>query len=478
MSQNNSVESSTRSLPNQLINPALQAALSCLDVQLEEELARYRRQRAGQPVMSARGLRRHQTRKSLDLISIEKPRGQTQQRALGMSTAPVMSFPFTRVNQTPVAEPSNETTEESMDHMDQLDVRSSAASEFGNALVSPSSTHSSAGNSRSEQRFREPITSPRQPAEMGSDLVPFATDQAPPEDYLESSEKLLQSLSEEEASVQSQKRSTNKLLTPLGVGSILLLLLSSVTLVYILTNRSTFTALGLDRWFGSTASNKAPSPTQTTVATSEPTKDTPVLNGPNLASDEFQDLNLNTLSHLKASPTPSASPSPVPPLPDLPKSGVTSVAPPVVPNTALPRRSSNLSSALLPPSVQPGTVPSAVAPLIVPTQAPASASAQAGNSNSQARGSQKSSSTSATSAETKEQAATTASGERKFYYVLVNDSSDRALEQAKKIVPDAYVESFPQGAQIQMGAFKTESEANTLVKELQQQGISATIYRP
>jgi cell division septation protein DedD len=66
----------------------------------------------------------------------------------------------------------------------------------------------------------------------------------------------------------------------------------------------------------------------------------------------------------------------------------------------------------------------------------------------------------------------------KYYYVLVNDAGKRSLEKVKTIVPDAYVENFPQGARIQMGAFKREAEATTLVEELKQQGISASIYHP
>jgi serine/threonine-protein kinase len=66
----------------------------------------------------------------------------------------------------------------------------------------------------------------------------------------------------------------------------------------------------------------------------------------------------------------------------------------------------------------------------------------------------------------------------KFYYVLVDSTNDRALEQTRKVVPDAYVRNFPQGNRIQMGAFLRESEATTLVEQLKQQGISASIYRP
>jgi serine/threonine-protein kinase len=71
-----------------------------------------------------------------------------------------------------------------------------------------------------------------------------------------------------------------------------------------------------------------------------------------------------------------------------------------------------------------------------------------------------------------------ASGRDQYYRVLINDVSDRALQQVKKIVPDAYVLNLPEGARISLGAFKKESEAKTLVEELRQQGISASINRP
>jgi serine/threonine-protein kinase len=71
-----------------------------------------------------------------------------------------------------------------------------------------------------------------------------------------------------------------------------------------------------------------------------------------------------------------------------------------------------------------------------------------------------------------------APGRDQYYRVLINDVSDRALQQVKKIVPDAYVLNLPEGARISLGAFKKESEAKTLVEELRQQGISASINRP
>ncbi len=464
MSQNTSVESSTRSLPNQSINPALQAALGSLDVQLEEELARYRRQRAGRPVVSPRGLGRYQTRKPLELIPVDKAGGQTQPLVAGRTTAaPMMSFPLALVNKTPEASPANETESGLMNQTGQLDAPFASTDAPGVSSLS----NAAPGNSATEESLTEQLTPPEKPANVTGNLVPLAAAQEQPEDYLESSEKLLRSLAQEQAGVRSEKRFTARLLTPLGIGSILLLLLSSATVAYIVTNPSTLSAFGL--WFfDSNTPTKTKTSTETTVVQSEAAKNSS-MNGPNLAAGEFPDVNLNTLSQLEASSTPTQ----IGPLPDLPNSGATSTPPPVVPNSALPGRSSDLSSALLQPSLQPGAVPS-----LGPVQTPA-ASAPGSPANS------KQSPAPATPAATNKAAASSSPAEvgsssvparDKYYYVLLNDSSESALEEVRKIIPEAYVENFPIGTRISMGAFMLESEAKTLVDQLKQQGISATIY--
>ncbi len=463
MSQDTSVESSTRS-PNQSINPALQAALGSLDVQLEEELARYRRQRAGRPVVSPRGLGRYQTRKPLELIPVDKAGGQTQPLVAGRTTAaPMMSFPLALVNKTPEASPANETESGLMNQTGQLDAPFASTDAPGVSSLS----NAAPGNSATEESLTEQLTPPEKPANVTGNLVPLAAAQEQPEDYLESSEKLLRSLAQEQAGVRSEKRFTARLLTPLGIGSILLLLLSSATVAYIVTNPSTLSAFGL--WFfDSNTPTKTKTSTETTVVQSEAAKNSS-MNGPNLAAGEFPDVNLNTLSQLEASSTPTQ----IGPLPDLPNSGATSTPPPVVPNSALPGRSSDLSSALLQPSLQPGAVPS-----LGPVQTPA-ASAPGSPANS------KQSPAPATPAATNKAAASSSPAEvgsssvparDKYYYVLLNDSSESALEEVRKIIPEAYVENFPIGTRISMGAFMLESEAKTLVDQLKQQGISATIY--
>lgn len=461
MSQNTSVESSNRS-SNQSIKPALQAALVSLDMQLEEELARYRRQKAGRPVIPPRGLNRHQVRKPLDLISVDRVGETIQRPALGMSTAPKISMPLTSAHQTPDPLSDWEAEHEEFPQASQPSRVSSVTAGLSDAPIIPSSGNATTDRPATAARMTERLTVPGQ---SESDLAAFADAQAQPEDYLESSEQLLRSLAEDEKSAEPQKRPTNKLLTPLGIGSILLLLLSSATLVYIFTNPSTLSALGLDRLFGSKTQTTAQSTSKITAVKSEPAPSSSPLSGPKLDQGEFKDINPDNLSQLEASPSPSSSPSPVAPLSDLPNPGVNSSAPPVASGSAAANGSSNLPSALLPRSLAPGAASQAptgvqrVVPVPAPLAQPPVVSAPK-------------------PAAPENLAASPATSRNSFYYVLVNYSSDRDLAQAKKVVPDAYVEKFPQGARIQMGAFKRESQAKTLVEQLKQQGVTASIYSP
>jgi hypothetical protein len=442
MSQNTSVDSNGKSKANQSINPALQAALATLDVELEEELARYRRQRAGRPVIANRGLGRNQVRKPLELIPVEQVSGKPQQLALGMSTAPVMSFPLPTVKQTPVAEPPQETISEPSIPTQKPDIP-----DLNNATTSDLATSA---------RESQQQTPEQKPANEGESLANVAPATASPEDYLASSEKLLQSLSQEETKPQPQKRTTdNKILTPLSVGSILLLLLCCATIVYIFKNPSAFKDLKFDRLFESKTSTTDPGSTQQTVtATSESPKESPMVTGPNLAAGEFPEVNINTLSNLPVTPTPIATPSPVGPVPVVPNLGAPPQANSVPANTAPSKGSSDLAAALLPSSGQRNVGQSRVP---VPEVAPLP---QLSNPTVN-----------------KKPQASAATGDSN-YYVVLNYSADRSLEQARAIVPNAYVRDFPKGSLIQLGAFARESDAKNLLEKLQKQGLSASIYRP
>jgi hypothetical protein len=458
MSQNTPVESSNR--PS--INPTLQAALGSFDVHLEEELARYRRQRSGRPITPTRGLGRNQSRKPIELIPVDKGGEQTPLPASRrLPPSQLMPFPLTLGNQTPGAIPPKETQDEP------------TAQQNAN---SQQTTPQNASSLTTEGSANEQLTPPREPADIEGDLANFAPEQAQPEDYLESSEQLLRSLGEEEADIhQPRKRFTDRLLTPLGVGSVLLLLLSSATVAYIITNPSTLGILSFNKSAEKKTATIAQSPTQTTVANSEVAKETPVVKGPDLASDEFVDVNISNLSQLEASPPPAPSASPIPPLPDLPSPVTTPVAPSAVPSPVPPRRSSDLSSTLLPPAAQSGVVPPPLSVVPVPTSP---TSVPPARTQSSVAATSPSVTQKPEASPQVEVAANATPSKDNYYYVLLNDGSESTLQQARTIVPDAYTRDFPQGTRIQMGAFKVEAEAKSLIEQLQQQGISASIYRP
>lgn len=476
MSQNTTIESTTPTLSNPSIHPVLQAALGSIDVQLEEELARYRRQRAGRPIMSPSGLGRHQNRKPLDLIAVDQGAKKPRRPALGMSTAPQISFPLAMVNPSPATTSPDETSREPMEQESSF----SALSESAAPLMATSGTNTDAWDATEDETVH--WMPAEKPAEKTSGLVPLVAAQSQPEDYLESSEKLLRSLDEQESPPRSHKRLLDRILTPLGVGSILLLLLSGATLAYIFKNPSTLSALNPNRWLSSKTTTTAPKPTESTAAKTTPSENSQTIKGPNLATEEFPEVSLDTLSHLEPSLTPTQPV--VPSQPEGPDSGVTEQAPPVIPNSALPGSSSDISSALLPSPGQPETIPSTVAPLAplpaLPTVAPKNPSnlSSVKSKPSLAPTTPATKQNSKASSGATQPAASPASAKGTFYYVLMNYGSDRDLAQAKTIVPDAYVERFPEGQKIYMGAFKRESQAKTLLETLKKQGINASIYHP
>lgn len=64
-----------------------------------------------------------------------------------------------------------------------------------------------------------------------------------------------------------------------------------------------------------------------------------------------------------------------------------------------------------------------------------------------------------------------------YYYVLVTYTGEASLQQARSAVSDAYLRRFPQGIQVQLGAFDNAADAQRLVNAVQTQGIVAQIYQ-
>jgi hypothetical protein len=441
MSQKTSAKASTPSSPLS-INPALQTALGSLDVQLEAELARYRRQRRGRNITSPQLPGRYPKQKSAvnqlepttaSPISIAPAADSTSSPGnIDRQSAQVSGSPTPEKRESPETEPTP-------------------------PLFPPLPSQEAPLVKTQEQSVTD-FPTLEESLEGDGKLVVPTTDQSQPEDYLESSEKLRQTLAEQETPKESQKPSTNRILTPLGVGSILLLLVSSATLTYIFR-----TSLGLNFLETETPTTVENS----TVTTANRENELLGVNKPNLASDdEFPDVNINTLPNLKANPTSSPSASPIAPIPNSPPPAAAPPTASVLPLPQLPNPASNLPSALLTPPTSP---PPTATPSVTPNSSPAQPESSTNKSSEKAN-------TSTSAAPNPNTAPSNLSDE--FYYVLINSSDSSGLETAQTIVPDAYVVNVPAGTRIAMGAFKLESEAKTLVERLQQQGLSASIYKP
>ena len=490
MSQRPSVESPKQSLKSQLLNPALQSALASLDVQLEEELVRYRRQRTGRSV-PPRGLSRQQTRKTLDLISVGAVGGRTQPQT---STSAQSTLPASSPNTTsrlaiaPLPEPPSGST---------LSSSSSATA----TLAPPAAALALA--SHPEESVAD---------ESSHNLIPgnFANldgTQMPPDDYLESSEELLRSLAEEEAQLRVERGFMQSLLTPLGVGSMLLLLLSSATLGYIVMNPAILASLSFKKSPSSTTPTAQP---QATTTTNQPAVGLP--NSPNLASQEFVDLNLGTLSTLKANGGKVKPTTSVPAKPNstaakpIAKSGV---APAQIPANPAAAQSRSLPPSLpvqgsgsyqvqpIAPSlpIAPAPPPAAIynppaynppaynppaserpAPAPEPPQSdPAPAPAAPPDVEPAAIAPPPAAPESQAAAPSSPEATASQASGQYDYKVVTEYNGDPALEQAQKVVPDAYVRNFSDGARIQLGAFDDPSKADALVEQLNKEGIPAKV---
>jgi hypothetical protein len=298
-------------------------------------------------------------------------------------------------------------------------------------------------------------------------------------DYFASSEELLKSFPQPKVTlIKRQSTLLDTLLTPLGVGSMLLLLLSSVSLGYIIMHPSSLGFLAaLGRGQG------------------EDPATAPLPNGeqslsPNLASDEFIDVNLNTLSQLPRSDRPSTvvtvpqtvaptlsplgSPRSTEPsaTSDAPKlSAAVRAEPPLetvtIPSRPIVRQAEPAPApparapepAYVPPAPEPAPETAYVAPAPQPASAPDPAPASA-------------------PAYAPPVPIAQAPPPVSRYYVVTDYTGDPSLSKARQAIGDAYVRNFDDGAKVQMGAFEDSASAEQMARHLQQQGVPAQVYQP
>ncbi|HIK31746.1 MAG TPA: hypothetical protein IGS17_17885 [Oscillatoriales cyanobacterium M59_W2019_021] len=397
MSQPSSIKSLDGSSPTPDLQPGLKVALGSVDVELEAELARYRRQsKKAQPVTPP--------------VPSDIPEAKLQ------------------ISPPPISPPS------AMPESQPLPDGPAVARSGSSSTPEP-----------------ESVTAGANSAAMGT-----ATRDGAPNDYLDSSEELLRTTDEPDADAAATPKQ-NAWLTPLGIGSVLLFLLAAATLGYVAFNR---TGGGTRQSSPAASQPEGATPDrQSGVGSSTGGEDRKMPSGPDLSSQEFVDLDLNSLS--SADPSPDPIPSPI----ASPTSSPTASPSPAVDSL------NNLNSVLAPlPTPEKSDETSADRSTPTPSPSAAESPDPEASPSSEATESE---------AETDAQLPDPIVNDDYYgFYFVVVDADAKVWEKAQEIVPDAYNRTFPIGDRIQMGAFEYREDAEKLVESLKEQNLSAEIYQP
>lgn len=395
MSQNLTIDSDKPSAKTSGLKPALAAALGSLEVQLDQELTRYRRAR--------NGVRQTKT------VSVENYIPQPSQELNTITETLVTTQPSTsefKNNSSFLENPvSDVKKQEEINHLPL------SSAEQSTKIQTPPPPPES-----------KPISSIVPTKPKAESETPVAANHTPkhPDDYLESSEALLRSLQEEQPPTNKSSNSNDSLLSPLGIGSMLLLLLASLTLGYVVFNSQTLPQLHLSQlfnWISSRNSENTYVPASNPSPIAQP-EITPIPKYPNLAAREFPQVrDPNDVIGLtpKVKPTPTATPQPI---------VIETPISPVVPPTSVP----NVSAIPKPQPTLPG----------LNTDIKPSADG--------------------------------------YYYIVADNQGNNALASARQVVPDAYLSDRQK--YIYLGALKTEEEAKQRLQQLQAKGIKARVRKP
>ncbi len=459
------------------LNPQLQAVLGNLDVQLESELARYRRKKRIEAEAPQPSGYRHRSTRPKNLEVVVTP-GQRETPA----TRSPEPFQLARHGSEAIASDFMEAN--------QSNTFPSGLSQFSPQVNLPQKLEASLSSNRFNVGDRDPASSSITSINLAENNSPNSTEESPdrtqdqPHDYLESSEQLLGSLDDSSASDFStrlrnrrrQRRSLKNLLSPLSVGVTLLFVLITGTVAYMISGK-----MG-DRQPVVTAENSASSassPTQTPLAE--------VPRSPNLADREFVPLDLDTLGTINRNSEAEmpAAVLPTVPISPAPEPTQTTATTQTVPGQNYPSLE-NLNTAILPQSVQ-DNLPN--------TRANNSNTANSTNANSTNANSGNNSPQANTGASSPISAATSqtpgtqnpqklpepkvsAQSFPVFFYVVIDYQNEDSLYLARQAVPDAYVREFPIGVKVQMAAFEDAASAQAMVQYLKEQGFAAQVYQP
>ncbi len=449
MTQNPLNDSGTQSSKTPGLKPALAAALASLEVPLDQELTRYRRTRTGLVSSNQPRVTSYMSSQTQPLTGIRTTSGTTQSSVTEIKTnvPPV----FVPVNHQ--ATPAPATAKIDVPSVSSVAVNpeinpapATANTEELNNLNVPSISDSP----KTETQLPPPppnLTSSIVPTVVkdtkSENLLQLDDTSKQPDDYLESSEALLRSLKEEQPETKKPSNYNDSLLSPLGIGSMLLLLVASLTLGYIVFNPKSLPQWNLGKLFNGNSST-TPENTQEVGSNIQPQIQPPsssIPKYPNLAAQEFPEVrDPNDVVGLQ------------------PKVQSTLA---VVPNPVVPQNPANPQAALPSPNtaLKP-TNPIALAP--VPTVQPLPPTSTVKTSPTPITTSPK------LDAEIKP--ATDG-----FYHVVI-DNNGAALASARLVVPDAYLSANKE--LIYLGAFKTKAQVKQQMQLLQGKGINARVQQP
>ncbi|WP_346293456.1 SPOR domain-containing protein [Sphaerothrix gracilis] len=408
----------------------LQSALGSLNITLDEELTRYRRQRQGHPAPLPRRLK-VKSQRPLDLITVKPTESSPSQATPTISGAVnIPPPPPPRIPNPAAAETEAEATSP--------------------AIAAPSDIEGD-----------ESVTALASQHDLS------------PEGYLASSEALLQSLAadgtaDESAAAPSDSTWLDNWATPLGVGSLALLLVGSAGLGYVLTNPTAISHIPLLKRLSATSTAGDVDAELTNTDNLEASDATFHSLGPDLSSQEFVELNLNTLSTLETNAAVPLSPAST--TATQPASTPTATAPAAQPPSAAATATAPATAAAPPTSPAPRAATARPAP--PPPARPAAPARPAPQPAPTAPARPPAPQSAATAAAAPAPSSTPAPVN---YYVVTDYTGDQSLSTARTAVEDAYVRNFSEGARIQMGAFNSAEAAESLAENLQSQGISASV---
>ncbi|MCL2923584.1 MAG: hypothetical protein MGF17_02880 [Trichodesmium sp. MAG_R04] len=370
----------------QELNPTLQDVIESLDVELEVELTRYRKylRQAGNSSIARKNSNKkiYKIPELMPVLSVDE---QTTSSLPLAESESMMIEPPTPVELS-IAKKDNVENQNSEKQISQLDNNSSTA----------------------------------------------------PSHPLESSQKLTESLNKLQSSRQNKPNYLASLFTPLGIASMFLFFISCTTLGYVVMNPSGLINLGLEHFLKGTSAQK-----NTDDILSREEQALP--KSPNLASQEFVDLDLNTLSNIDPKPRqfPSSTVKVKPILPPQISGGTNTASEPTNNSSA---EIDNLRTTLLPPSIKYSPTPSPIA----------KPSPQASISSKITQ---------------------PIKSDDGWYYVVLDYGNEESLDKARQIISDAYTRKTTNGIKIQMGAFLEPERAKMFLQKLRKEGLDAKYYK-